>query len=130
MGIISKLKSVLGVADERPSRSGDGVAPIPVGREPEATSERAVKGVPEPEPPAEESEAPSAAPTGPGGKPVDSIKGIGAAYAQRLGNAGVQTVSDLAAADAADLASETDIGAGRLGNWIERARAQTGETDR
>jgi len=125
MGIISKLKSVLGVAHERPSRSGDGRAPIPVGREPEAASERAVKGVPEREPSADEPEAASAEPAGTGGEPVDSIKGIGAAYAQRLEAAGVHSVSDLAAADADDLASETDIGAGRLGNWIERARAQT-----
>ncbi|HKJ57769.1 MAG TPA: DUF4332 domain-containing protein [Halobacteriales archaeon] len=113
------------MAHERPSRSGDGRAQIPVGREPEAASERAVKGVPEREPSADEPEAASAEPAGTGGEPVDSIKGIGAAYAQRLEAAGVHSVSDLAAADADDLASETDIGAGRLGNWIERARAQT-----
>lgn len=125
MGIISALKSVLGVADERASRSGDGEAAIPVGREPEAASERAVKGVPQREESGDEPEAASADPTGTGGQPVDSIKGIGTAYAERLEAAGVHSVSDLAEADPDDLAAETDIAAGRLGNWVERARAQT-----
>ena len=125
MGIISTLKSVLGVADERSSRSGNGEAAIPVGREPEAASERAVKGVPEREPSADEPEAASEESAGTEGEPVDSIKGIGAAYAKRLEAVGVHSVSDLAEADPDDLAAETDIGAGRIGNWIERARAQT-----
>ena len=55
------------------------------------------------------------------GVPVEEIKGIGPAYGERLADAGVHTVSDLAAADAADLAAATGIEEGRIGGWIERA---------
>jgi predicted flap endonuclease-1-like 5' DNA nuclease len=55
------------------------------------------------------------------GAPVEEIKGIGSAYASRLADAGVQTVPELAAADAAELGSETGIGESRVANWIERA---------
>ena len=56
--------------------------------------------------------------------PVDDIKGIGPAYSDRLAAAGVETVSDLAAADAADLAQETDISEKRLQGWIDRAQVR------
>lgn len=52
----------------------------------------------------------------------DVLNGIGPAYAERLANAGVDSVADLAGADAADLASKTDLGEGRLANWIEQAK--------
>lgn len=55
------------------------------------------------------------------GEPVDSIKGIGPAYADRLAAAGVETVSDLAVADADELAEQTDISATRIQGWIDRA---------
>lgn len=54
--------------------------------------------------------------------PVDQIRGIGPAYAERLESAGIETVGELAAADAADLAERTDVPEGRASNWIERAR--------
>ena len=56
-------------------------------------------------------------------EPVDALDGIGPAYAERLGEAGVDTVADLAAADAADLAERTGLGDGRVAGWIERARS-------
>jgi predicted flap endonuclease-1-like 5' DNA nuclease len=59
-----------------------------------------------------------------GGEPVENIKGIGPAYAERLGGVGVHTVSDLADADAADLNGETGIGEKRLQTWIDRANAR------
>jgi predicted flap endonuclease-1-like 5' DNA nuclease len=58
------------------------------------------------------------------GEPVENIKGIGPAYAERLGGVGVHTVSDLADADAADLNGETGIGEKRLQTWIDRANAR------
>jgi predicted flap endonuclease-1-like 5' DNA nuclease len=57
---------------------------------------------------------------------VDVIKGIGPTYAGRLSDAGVETVDDLAAADAADLASRADVPEGRVENWIEKAKSRTG----
>lgn len=58
------------------------------------------------------------------GESVDSIKGIGSAYASRLEAAGVHTVDDLAESNAVDLNDATDIGEGRIERWIEQARAR------
>lgn len=55
------------------------------------------------------------------GADVQSIDGIGPAYAERLGEAGIETVGDLAGADAATVAEETGIAEGRVSTWIERA---------
>ena len=52
---------------------------------------------------------------------VESISGIGPAYANRLADAGVESVGDLAAADADALADDTGISTKRIGRWIERA---------
>lgn len=125
MGIISTLKSFLGTAVERADQSDDAGTPIAVGKEPDAPGERAVTGGHARAVEDETDDAAPADPSGAGGEPVDSIKGVGSAYAERLESAGVHVVGDLAAADAGELAAETGIGAGRLGNWIERARART-----
>lgn len=53
---------------------------------------------------------------------TDVIKGIGSTYADRLADAGVETVADLAGRDAETLAEETDISEKRLGTWIKRAK--------
>lgn len=52
---------------------------------------------------------------------VTEINGIGPAYGDRLEDAGVETVAELAAADAASLAEETDVAAGRVEGWVESA---------
>jgi predicted flap endonuclease-1-like 5' DNA nuclease len=52
----------------------------------------------------------------------DVLNGIGPAYAERLSDAGVDSVADLATADAATLAEETGLGEGRIANWIEQAK--------
>lgn len=57
-------------------------------------------------------------------KSVEVIKGIGPAYARRLSSAGVDSVAELAAADADDLAEAVDLSPKRVGRWIERAREQ------
>jgi predicted flap endonuclease-1-like 5' DNA nuclease len=59
---------------------------------------------------------------GAGTESVKTIKGIGPAYAERLSNEGVDSVADLAAADAAELAAAVDLSEKRVGGWIERAR--------
>lgn len=52
---------------------------------------------------------------------LESIEGIGPAYAGRLREAGVADGADLAAADPETLAAETGIAEGRIRNWIERS---------
>jgi len=55
-------------------------------------------------------------------EPTDVIEGIGPAYSERLASAGIETVADLAAADAEAVAEQVDgVGTGRLETWIERA---------
>ena len=58
------------------------------------------------------------------GEPTTEIKGIGPAYADRLADAGVETVEELAAADAAALAEAADISETRLQGWIDRAKVR------
>ena len=72
---------------------------------------------------AEPAEAAGPVPTEPedGAEPVDSVSGIGPAYAKRLNEAGVESVTDLAAADAAELADETGISEKRIRGWQDAA---------
>lgn len=130
MSIIAKLKSVLFGG----GRDRDRGTRVAVEQEPATESERAVKeSPPEPtQPEAEPSPATAATeepaepaepePTSESDEPVESITGIGEAYAGRLAEVGVTTVGELAVADAADLAETTDIAEGRIEGWIEQAR--------
>jgi predicted flap endonuclease-1-like 5' DNA nuclease len=52
---------------------------------------------------------------------VDTIKGIGASYAERLTDVGVETVGDLVTAETGELAAMTDISEKRIDEWKERA---------
>ena len=64
--------------------------------------------------------------TTPASDPIDAltaIDGVGPTYAERLVAAGVESVADLAAADAGTLADAADIPAGRLETLIETARS-------
>ena len=56
------------------------------------------------------------------GEPVTVLKGIGPAYADRLEDAGIETVADLAAADPEDLAERVDLSAKRVGRWVDAAQ--------
>lgn len=55
------------------------------------------------------------------GASVDTINGIGPAYTERLGNAGIETVPELLAADTVSLAEATDISEKRIARWQGRA---------
>jgi len=170
MGLISTIKSVLGIDDSGERRADQsGGTEVTVEREPDPSSERAVKesddaatgetadanagsvggrtasGGDDPGTVTEadaggtddstEDDGDSAdesAESGDGGTedggddgvPVDDIKGIGPAYADRLADADIDTVSDLAGADATVLAEATEIGENRLQGWIDRANAR------
>jgi predicted flap endonuclease-1-like 5' DNA nuclease len=52
---------------------------------------------------------------------LETIKGIGPAYAGRLKEFGIGTVGELAAADAADVADGIDVSESRVSDWIDRA---------
>ena len=74
-------------------------------------------------PAAESAEATGPVPEEPddGSPHVESINGIGPAYAKRLEEAGVESVAELSAADADTLAEETGISAKRISGWIDSA---------
>ncbi|MGM0683346.1 MAG: helix-hairpin-helix domain-containing protein, partial [Halobacteriota archaeon] len=56
------------------------------------------------------------------GVDVDELKGIGPAYAERLAEIGIETVGDLAAADAEAVAEGASVGEKRAATWIDRAK--------
>ena len=56
------------------------------------------------------------------GESVERIKGIGPAYGDRLAEAGIETVDQLAAADPAEVAERASVGEGRAATWIDRAK--------
>ena len=58
------------------------------------------------------------------GEPLEDVKGIGPAYAERLRDAGVADMTELATADAEQLAEETGLSDKRISTWIERAQAR------
>ncbi len=55
------------------------------------------------------------------GPSVEEIKGIGPAYAERLAGIDIETVGDLAGADAAAVAEGASVGEKRAATWIDRA---------
>jgi predicted flap endonuclease-1-like 5' DNA nuclease len=56
---------------------------------------------------------------------LDRVRGVGSAYAERLHGAGIETVSDLAGADADDLGERIDISPSRVADWIDHANELT-----
>lgn len=121
MGIVSALKSLLGIDASRSHReepidSPAGPADDAGDVEYEAATERAVKEPVESTEPVADDSAEA--------EPVDVIKGIGPAYSERLAAVGIETVDELAAADSEDLAEETGIGSSRLESWVARAKAR------
>lgn len=57
---------------------------------------------------------------------LESLEGVGPAYAERLQEAGVRNVADLPDVDAGDLARETGIAEGRIRDWAEQASDRVG----
>jgi predicted flap endonuclease-1-like 5' DNA nuclease len=133
MGLLQKLKSALGLdgAESASATGGSGDVDVTVERDPATESEDAVKGTDTAaestdadEPVSTESESTDeTAAEPPTGSPDDvtEIKGIGPAYADRLESVGIETIGELAVADAADIAAQTDLSESRVAGWIERA---------
>ena len=54
-------------------------------------------------------------------EPLDSIKGIGPAYSERLHEAGITSVAELADGDAEEIGEAISVSPKTVGNWIDRA---------
>ena len=52
---------------------------------------------------------------------LTDLEGVGSAYADRLRDAGVETIPELAEADPVELAGSTGVGESRVRGWIEQA---------
>lgn len=126
MGLLRILKDALGIGGGR--QEWERGTRVTVEQEPAIESERAVKeSKPEPDPASTAEPTPPTSPADEAAvagsdEPVDAIKGIGDAYAERLGKAGIETVGDLATADPAEVSASTGIAGGRLESWIEQVR--------
>ena len=148
MGLLSKLKEALGMGDTERRTTHDTTVQVERERETETGSSRTgpesrtagghgTTGGPEtttarsestaaretPTPPAGGGSAAEPTRAQPEGEPVDSIKGIGPSYSEKLGEAGIETTDQLATADARELSDETGIPESRIQEWIDRANA-------
>lgn len=102
------------VEEAEPESSADAAEPAEAAGPSEADMETDVDGV---EPGADEDGVADTE----GAEDVEIIKGVGPAYAERLRDAGVETVDDLASADAEELAERIDLSPKRVQRWIDRA---------
>lgn len=144
MSLLTRIKSLLGL-DGSGDWDSDEPAAVAVEREPDtpaedsgpimdqstetespASTDEAAAVPEEPEAPTVDTSAPEAeadepAPEEESTDPVTDIQGIGPTYGERLEGAGIITVGELAGADAARLAGDTDIAQSRIERWIEVA---------
>lgn len=129
--LIRKLKDIFGLSepDREARRSTDGDS-VTVEREPDTSSEDAVKGTDsggtdsdlsaDDETDADETDA-DETDADEEGEPVEGIKGIGPTYRDRLVENGIETVADLAATDAETVADAAETTEGRAADWVKRA---------
>lgn len=57
---------------------------------------------------------------------LKQVKGIGPVYADKLGEMGIRSFGELAAADAAAVADGLDVAESQVADWIEQAADFTG----
>ena len=149
MTLLDKVKSLLGLEPSRPEPSDDRDVGVTVEHEPDEeeagveadeaeepeTDEQEIEEPDTDEPEAKAEEAEETEPESEAEEAeaetdeaeyseddLEDVKGIGPSYADRLREAGIETVADLADADAETLAAESDVPEGRLEEWIERAQ--------
>lgn len=132
MSVIEKIKSVLGLGNGAATRA-DRDTNVVVEHEPDMeTGTESVEEPAETTPEAradatsvdegEESDVePGPEESTDDDRSVQSISGIGPAYADRLADAGVETVADLQSADPESLAEAADLSAKRIERWKDRA---------
>ncbi|MCY4729540.1 class III poly(R)-hydroxyalkanoic acid synthase subunit PhaC [Natronomonas gomsonensis] len=69
----------------------------------------------------EEIEAEAVDPAGTEGSDLEELEGIGPTYAERLREAGIRTIAELAEADAEAVAEAAEVGTARAEDWIQQA---------
>lgn len=80
---------------------------------------------PEPSSDAETEETPTPEETAAGAEPVIEINGIGPTYSDRLTEAGIETIGQLADSDPETVAEAAEVSTSRASNWIENASDAT-----
>jgi polyhydroxyalkanoate synthase len=131
--LLQKIKSIFGVSGAGretkagPSSDGDDATSVTVEREPNTASEDAVKGTAtgkDDDGAIDESgtTAETADTDDGGSESVETIKGIGPTYRDRLEAAGLGTVADLAASDTETVADAAETSESRAEDWVERAQ--------
>ncbi|WP_396613750.1 class III poly(R)-hydroxyalkanoic acid synthase subunit PhaC (plasmid) [Haloferax sp. S1W] len=75
--------------------------------------------------PDEETDSETTAPSERSGDKLESIDGIGPAYADRLAAEGVASVAALAAADPSEIADAIDVPVSRVTTWVREAAERT-----
>lgn len=125
MSLLARIKRLLGLGGSAEwERDEPAAVTVERERDPEPAAVEPTPAVEEPE---DITEPDPSAPEedGPAADPVSSLDGIGPTYSDRLGDAGVETVGELAAADPQELSSSTDIAESRLVRWVEAAQQRT-----
>lgn len=146
MSLLGKLKSLLGgddgaaddesrdvsvtvereagTASSSTDATADSTTADRTASEPDPTDEpETTEKADEPET-AEDTDADTESEPGDDATPVEDIKGVGPTYADRLGEAEINSVEQLANADAETLADKTGISETRLQNWIDQANVR------
>ncbi|SDJ97715.1 polyhydroxyalkanoate synthase [Halovenus aranensis] len=118
--LIQKIKQFVGLSDGSGSSAGPSApeeTDVTIEREPEpaeTTSEEQTTTVEDDG--GDEDEAPVDS------EPVESIKGIGPTYSDRLEANGLGTVAALADSDAKTVAEAAETSEGRASEWVKRAK--------
>lgn len=136
--IVEMVKGLFGVSGQRdPEQSELSQTNITVEREPDSEDDSATAEESdgesdgewdEPDTEADESESEeetadaSDSDGQPSGDPVGDISGIGPTYSERLAEIGVETVDDLAAEGAAEIAEAAEVSESRATDWISQAK--------
>lgn len=104
-----------------PSSDDEATEDEPEAETPEAEPESDISETElEADTPETEPEAETGEPTD-GDQSVQTVSGIGPAYADRLADAGIETIDDLVSADPESLAESADLSAKRIERWQDRA---------